>query len=65
MMCDVIDDVCDDVSVCGVEILEITTDTLISALSFLLKQANKILRCPGLSPSSIEGIERTLSAIEK
>ena len=30
-----------------------------------LKHAYRILRCPGLRPSTIDGIERTLSAFEK
>lgn len=38
--------------------------TLISALSFLLKQPKRTLRCPGLRPSTIDGMDRTLSAIE-
>ena len=42
--------------------------TLISFLMIdlpRLKHAYRILRCPGLRPSTIDGIERTLSAFEK
>jgi hypothetical protein len=30
-----------------------------------LKQAKRILRCPGLSPSTLDGMDRRLSAFEK
>ena len=39
--------------------------TLTSPLSFRLKQAHITFRCPGLRPSATDGMDRTLSAIEK
>lgn len=38
------------------------THTLMSFLRFLLKQQYRILRCPGLRPSTMLGMERSRSA---
>ena len=38
--------------------------TLISFLRLRLKQANRILRWPGFRPSTMEGMERSKSALE-
>jgi len=39
------------------------SDTLISLIKFLLKEPNKTLRWPGFMPSTMDGIERILSAM--